>query len=238
MPDDLSFQIPIPQEPKGKLISAEEAEKLLLEKLKKCEHELESTIWDLAILYSRTNRQNLAMKYINRLLASTDDPESKAQYFLKMGQFMEQIHNYGSAIIFYTHAFSLEPVNSEVWYFINNNLGYCLNYLGKHEESEPYFRAAIKIEPRRQNAYKNLGISLEGQGQYTEAAKSYIKAVQANAGDPRALSLLEELVAKHKEILSDIPDIKTQIKQCKEAVGLAQKIQQRFEDRLTRKADE
>jgi len=238
MPDDLSFRIPVPQEPKGKLISAEEAEKLLLEKLKKCEHELESTICDLAIFYSRTSRQNIAMQYINRLMASTNDPERKALYFLQMGQIMEQIHNYEAAITFYTQAFSLEPVNSEAWYFINNNLGYCLNHFGRHKEAEPYCRAAIKIEPRRQNAYKNLGISLEGQGQYTEAAKSYIKAVQATAGDPRALLHLEELVAKHSEILPDIPDIQAQIEKCKEAVGLARKIQRGFEDRLKRKSNE
>lgn len=235
--DDLSFRIPIPQEPKGKLISAQEAEKILLAKLTKCEKELESTIWDLAVLYSRTGQQDIAMQYINRLMANTDDPEKKALYFLKMGQLMEQIHNYEAAITFYSQAFSLEPVNSEAWYFINNNLGYCLNHFGRHKEAEPYCRAAIKIEPRRQNAYKNLGISLEGQGQYTEAAKAYVKAVQANAADPRALTHLEELVAKHNEILSSIPDIQAQIEKCKEAVGLARKIQQGFDDRLKREAN-
>jgi tetratricopeptide (TPR) repeat protein len=236
--DNLSFRIPIPQEPKGELISAQEAEKLLLAKLKKCEQELENAIWDLAILYSRTGRQDVAMQYINRLMASADDPERKALYFLKMGQFMEQIHNYEAAIAFYTQAFSLEPVNSETWYFINSNLGYCLNHFGRHKEAEPYCRAAIRIDPRKQNAYKNLGISLEGQGKYTEAAESYIKAVQANAGDPRALSHLEELVVNHGEMLSDIPDIQAQIEKCREAVDLARKIQRGFKDRLNRKANE
>ncbi|GAB4581423.1 MAG: hypothetical protein Fur0022_41700 [Anaerolineales bacterium] len=236
--ENLSFRIPIPQEPKGKLVSAEEAEKILLEKLKKCENELESTLFDLTVFYSRTNRQNIAMLYINRLMAITDDPEKKAICFLKMGQLMEQIRNYEAAITFYSQAFSLEPVNNEAWYFINNNLGYCLNHFGRYREAEPYCRAAIQIEPRQYNAYKNLGISLEGQGQYSEAAKSYIKAVQVNAGDPRALSHLEELVANHSEILSDIPDIQYQIEKSKEAVELAQKIQRGYEDRLNKKANE
>jgi tetratricopeptide (TPR) repeat protein len=236
MPADFPFRITIPKEPNGKLVSAEEAEKLLLEKLKKYEHELESTIWDLAIFYSRTNRQTIAMQFIDRLMASTDDPERKALYYLKMGQFMEQIRNYDSAIVYYLHAFSLEPVNNETWYFINNNLGYCLNFFGRHQEAEPYCRDAIKIDPQKYNAYKNLGVSLEGQGQYTEAAKLYIKAVQVNAADPRALVHLEKLFAKHNEILLDMPNIQAQIEKCKEAINFAQKLQRRFEDGFKKKA--
>lgn len=238
MSEELSFCIPVPQEPKGKLVSAQEAEKILLEKLKERETDLEHAIWDLAVFYSRTNRQNIAIQYMNRLVANTDDPERKARYYLNLGQLMEQIKNYEAAMGFYLQAFSLEPANSFTWYFINNNLGYCLNHFGRHEEAESYCRAAIKMAPALHNAYKNLGISLEGQGHYKEAAKSYIKAVQANAGDPRALLHLEELVEKHKELLIDIPDLQSQIDKCKEAVDLARRIQQGFENRLTRKIDE
>jgi len=238
MQDDLSFRIPIPEEPKGKLISAEEAEKMFLAKLKKCENELENTLWNLAILYSRTGRQEVAMNYITRLMANTDDPEKKAHYFMNIGQMMEQIHNYQAAITFYRQAFSLEPVNSEAWYYINNNLGYCLNHFSRYEEAESFCRAAIKIDPGRHNAYKNLGISLEGQGQFTEAAKLYIKSVQANAANPRALKQLEELLARHDEVSTDIPDIQAQLEKCREAVGLAQRIQRGFEDRLNNRANE
>ena len=204
----------------GEPISAEEAEKILLEKLKKCEQELERTISDLAFLYGDTGRADMGIQYLDRLVAYTADPERKALYLLKMGAVMESVEDYKAAVTFYAQALSLEPVGIGLSYFINNNLGYCLNQIERHAEAEPYCRAAIEIEPLRHNAYKNLGRSLEGQGQFKEAAEFYIRAVQTNAADPRALIHLEDLVASHRELLADVPDIQAQIKKCRELVHI------------------
>jgi tetratricopeptide (TPR) repeat protein len=218
MPDDPSLLNAFYMEPDGTIVTLEEAEKMLLANLKKCEDGLESTILDLVLLYSRLGQQDIAGQYLQRLINATVDPEKKAQYFLRMGQLMEHIRNYEAAITFYRQAFSLEPTHNTVWYFINNNLGFCLNHFKRHVEAEPYCRAAIKIDPLRQNAYKNLGISLEGQGKYARAAEFYIKAVHTNAVDARAFVLLEDLVMKHQEIKFELPDIQTQIEKCREAV--------------------
>ncbi len=234
MSEEWSFRIPFRVPLKGKRISAQEAEKFLLEKLKKNKHDPDETLWDLAILYSMTNRQSIAMDYIRQLMKRTNDPETKAHYLLKMGQFSEQVRDYDSAITYYRQAFSLEPVHTELWYYINNNLGYCLNHFGKYEEGERYCRAAIRIDPERHNAYKNVGISLEGQGQYSEAAKSYVSAIRANAADPRALVHLENLVAEHDEVSIEIPDIDEQLDRCREAVRMAKK----FEEKFYRESDE
>lgn len=225
MPDDPSLLNAFYIEPDGKIVTLEEAEKMLLANLKKCEDGLECTVLDLVLLYCRRGQQEIAMQYLERLIAVTVDPEKKAKYFLRMGQLMEQIRNYEGAITFYTQAFSLEPDNNTVWYFINNNLGFCLNHFDRYVEAESYCRAAIKIDPLRQNAYKNLGISLEGLGEFTRAAELYIKAVEANAADPRAFYLLEDLVRQHQEIEIDIPDIHTQIEKCRQAVISARGLQ-------------
>jgi tetratricopeptide (TPR) repeat protein len=193
MSDDSTFNFTIPKQPKGERISAEEAERLLLEKLEKCEGECLEELWDLAHFYSMTGRQPLALSYLQRFIASTDDPEKHAGAYLGLGQLMEQMKNYESAISFYSQAFSLEPENTPTWYLINNNLGYCLNVLGRSTEAESYCRHAIAIDPKRPNAYKNLGIALANQGQSAEAARNFINALRANAADPRALKLLEQL---------------------------------------------
>ena len=221
MPDKIPFRMPIPPEPKGKRVSAAEAEKMLLEKLAIHERIVERTILDLACLNRNMGHPEKAMQYIKRLMVITDDLEKKASYLMAMGCSMEQMRNYEEAIVYYSQALSLEPTNGETWYFINNNLGFCLNYFNKYLEAEPYCRAAIKINPHQHNAYKNLGISMEGQGKYPEAAVLYIKAVETNARDPRAFMLLEELVVKHETIKYDLPDIQDQINKCREAVRLA-----------------
>jgi len=220
MPEKIPFRMPIPPEPKGKRVSAAEAEKMLLEKLAYHEKQLEQTIFNLACLNSQIGHPEIATKYLDRLMAIANDPEKKASYLLAMGCLMEKTQDFERAIGFYSQALSLEPTNRNTWYFVNNNLGFCLNYFNKYVEVEPYCRAAIKIGPHHHNAYKNLGISMEGQGKYPDAAVLYIKAVETNARDPRAFMLLEELVAKHETIKHDIPDMQDQINKWREAVRL------------------
>jgi tetratricopeptide (TPR) repeat protein len=228
MVDDSTFNFSIPKQPPGKPISVEEAERLLLEKLEKCEGEFQDALWNLVIFYSRTDQQPVAQKYIERYIAITDDPEKRAGAYLGMGQLMEQMNNYEAAISYYSQAFSLEPENNPTWYLINNNLGYCLNQFGRFTEAEGYCRSAIKIDPARQNAYKNLGISLASQGHFAEAARNFIKALRANVADPRALKLLEELFTEHPEIKGEIPDIETQIQTCQEAVKAVEEVRNKL----------
>ena len=217
MMDDSPFNFPIPNQPEGRLISAQEAERLLLARLEKCEVALQDTLWDLAFFYSREKQQLVAQKYLERFIAITSNPEKRAMAYLRQGQLMEQMKNFEAAISFYTQTFSLEPENTLTWYLINNNLGFCLNLFDRFAEAENYCRSAIKIDPERHNAYKNLGISLAGQGQYAEASLNYIKAAMVAAVDQRALKLLEQLYAEHPEISNEIPDIDSQIKKCQDA---------------------
>ena len=135
-----------------------------------------------------------------------------------MGQVMEQMADYPDAITCYSQAFSLEPTDTETWYFINNNLGFCLNTLGRYEEGEVYCRNALSVDPGRSNAHKNLGISREGQGDYVEAADAYMAAIRVDACDPRALQHLEELYHRCPESILQIPDFEAKLAKCREAV--------------------
>jgi tetratricopeptide (TPR) repeat protein len=118
----------------------------------------------------------------------------------------------------------LEPVNSKTWYFIHNNLGYCLNHCGRHEEAVPYLERAIDLDPLRHNAYKNMGIACEGLGQLTDAALFYIKAVQTNASDPRSLMHLELLAQKHPDLTVAVPNFEAHLQACRMAVRHAQQM--------------
>ena len=221
MADELTFRFPIPKAEMDEPLSFEEAERRLLADLHEKEAGLENAIFKLVRFYSASGRQDLCFDYAQRLLSSTDDPEKLALYYLTLGQLMEQIQDYQAAIIYYRRAFEMEPATKSVWYLVNNNLGYCLNIGGAYEEAEPYLRAAIRVDPDRHNAYKNLGISLQGQGDYVGAAQAYFKATLTNSADSRALRLLEVMLRMHPEITECIPDIHKQIAQCWQAVQFA-----------------
>jgi tetratricopeptide (TPR) repeat protein len=223
MSNEPVFRFSVPQVPDGKPVTRDEAEKLLLQRLQEHQADPEDALWQLARFYSVTGRQQLAFPYVEQLLTRTTDPEKKAACYLAMGQLMEQVRDFETAIRCYTQALSLEPVNSQTWYFIQNNLGYCLNHFGRFEEAERYCQAAIQTDSTRYNAYKNLGLSLQGQGFYAPAARCFVAAVQADAADPRALQHLEQLWASHPDIELDVPDIWDQLVACRkavEAVGL------------------
>jgi hypothetical protein len=67
MTTDETFNFTIPKLQKGECISAKEAERLLQEKLEKCESECLDELWDLAYFYSMTGRQPIALRYLNVL---------------------------------------------------------------------------------------------------------------------------------------------------------------------------
>jgi tetratricopeptide (TPR) repeat protein len=224
---EFTFRFSLPNVPEGKPVSAAEAEQILLAQLK--ERGTEEAVWNLARFYSVTGRQQIAMGYVQQLLDATADPEKKAECLLTMGRLMEQIKDYDAAIRFYTQAFAMEPVDNDTWYFINNNLGYCLNHFGRHVEAERYCQTAIGINPNRHNAYKNLGISLQGQNCFSQAARCYVAAVQANASDPRALQHLEQLFAAHPEIGLEQPDIQEQIQACRAAVEVPAQVSRQMQ---------
>ena len=59
---------------------------------------------------------------------------------------------------------------------------------------------AIDIQPEQYNAWKNLGVSLEHQEQYEEAAECYLKAVVCSEGEKRTIDHLFRLVERHPSL--------------------------------------
>jgi Flp pilus assembly protein TadD len=218
--------------PEGELVSAEEAEARLLQRLEDRGGACSETLWDLARLYSITGRQQIALRYTQRLISGTDDREKLAAGYLAQGQLMEQMSDWRGAIVVYQRAFALQPTNPATSYLVHNNLGFCLNQIGCYHEGETYCRTAISIEPRRANAFKNLGLSLLGQHRFAEAAQSFIDAVKANASDPRAARHLEDLVAKYRaEVEAEIPDIDDKMREIKRAIDIAYRVNENIKTR-------
>jgi len=159
-----------------------------------------------------------AYAYAEKMLLYAENAKEKAYCLLCMGQAKERVGNYGEALKPYLSAMDLPPERNDNWYFLYNNIGYCLNWFGRHVEATPYCRTAIGINPRRHNAFKNLGVALQGQGEYTKAAAAYIEATRICPRDGRALNLLEELVSRERERILDIGNIIAEVRRCRDLV--------------------
>lgn len=217
-----AYRLPEAPPPGAIEITLEEAEKRLLEKL--AQENSIAAMWNLAQFYKQTGNVERATQVFRELLDNVDELESKAHVIFALGQTAERANDFDLAVRFYREALAMEPSDDEIWYWIHNNLGYSLNQLGKFVDGEECCRRALAITAKLPNAFKNLGLSLAGQGQYGDAAKCFIAATQANAGDPRSMLHLEQLLAEHPELEFEFGEA---LRSCKIAVaGVREKAEQ------------
>lgn len=198
----LDFRFELPRLPAGPLVevSSGEMEKLLLKQLEEAVENPTQALWQLAHFYKDTGQSEKALCRLRQLLQLLPEAEEQAKCLLALGQTMERAGDFAAAVAAYKQALAREPMHTWTWYFINNNLGFCLNSLERFGQAEPYCRRAIESDPNRPNAYKNLGLSLRGQGLYRDAAQCFIAATRVNAADDRAFHLLRELLEEHPEL--------------------------------------
>ncbi len=216
---EFRFALPPPTSGGVVELSPAEVEKVLLQRLKDEKDSPVQALWELAQFYKSEKRFDDATACLGNLLHLVSDLEGRAACLMALGQIREQQGDFAGAIGFYKEALACEPVNEFTWYFIHNNLGFCLAALGELNESERYCRTAIRIAPGRPNAHKNLGIALRAQGRVDEAAKAFITSTRANASDGRATALLDKLLEEHPELSEQFAE---EARFCREAVKTAE----------------
>ena len=199
-------------------LTAAEAERLLLDRVLDESIDRNEALWELGRFYCQCRQHDKAMECLRQIIERLPDPERKAACVLAMGQTMEQTHDYDAAIGYYREALALEPIQTPTWYFIQNNLGYCLVTRGKPEEAEIYCRKAIEIDQSRPNAHKNLGLALQGQGRVREAARCFVSATRVDAADARSFGLLTRLLEEQPELR---PEFAVDAECCRQAVEIA-----------------
>ena len=84
-----------------------------------------------------------------------------------------------------------------------------MTVLGRHADAGVHTRAAIALDPGRNNTHKNLNLARERQGRFGEAVRCLLEADYRCLPDTRARSHLAELLAKHPEIQESDPALAT-----------------------------
>ena len=206
--------------PEGELVSIEDSDRMfsiITRGVRKLDDILAS-LRGLALQCYGRDRIEAACGYLEKELALAEKSGDKASCLVVMGLAREKARDFKAAVEAYSRAFEMPQERNETWYWLNNNLAYCLNMEHRYEEAERHCRAAIKIDPGRHNAHKNLGIALQGLERYAAAAKSFLRATRLCPADVRARDLLEELLVAHAEVLEENPGILAQLNDCHEAV--------------------
>lgn len=148
---------------------------------------------------------------------ASGDPSALAAHYAQLGTEAEMASDFVLASSLYRLAMAHEPTDPQVWYFIHNNLGYCMNQRGRHAEAEELCRRAIAIDGARHNAYKNLGLALKGLGRLHEAARALLDSVRVCKGrDPRSYLELHRLIGEHPELPAGHPEVREWLKVAEE----------------------
>ena len=156
--------------------------------------------------YLQLGKRHQAETLLELMQKISISPVEKALGWLKKGGMREQFKEYQAAADAYRAGLKFEHDDINVNYYLRNNLGYSLNQIGEHQEAENWCREAIEISPYPPNAYKNLGLALQGQGRLAEAAESFIQSTKAWPADRRSFDHLKEILRIAPNLATSHPD--------------------------------
>ena len=186
---------------------SQDTEGLLLERLKNSKSEDDYFRWMLFVVgfYRGINKIESATRLLEGYIQLSKNPEQSAHCHLALGQIATDEQKLDIALKHFSAALELAPKKRKVGYVLHNNIGYCLNNLGRFVEGEKYCRTAIEMDWARASGYRNLGVSLQGQGNLIGAVWALAEAVRADATDTRARQILDRLLAAHPDIAVTCP---------------------------------
>jgi tetratricopeptide (TPR) repeat protein len=174
----------------------QDTEAILLERLKNSANSDDYFRWMLFVVgfYRGINNIDAATDLLEGFIKAGKDAEQTAHCYLALGQMATDEQRLEDALKCFTLALELAPKRKKVAYVLHNNIGFCLNSLARYSEGEAHCRAAIEVDSTRASAYRNLGISFQGQGNARAGAWALVEAVRADPADQRARAVLHKLL--------------------------------------------
>ncbi|HOW58069.1 MAG TPA: tetratricopeptide repeat protein, partial [Smithellaceae bacterium] len=177
--------------------------------------DVKKELFELASSFKAKRHFGEAIYCFRELLERSLDRQDDVKYLFALGQIVEKMHDFESALNYYREAANLCSTVSDVSYWINNNTGYCLCMLKRFAEAEDFCHTAIDLDSSRFDAFKNLGLSQQGQGKLRDAMDAYIKAIKIYPQDVRAMNLFENILDKHPELKDEYAE---QLEECRNLV--------------------
>jgi tetratricopeptide (TPR) repeat protein len=184
-----------------------DTEHLLLERLRNSRSGADYFRWLLFVVgfYRGVQKTDAAKALLERFIETTNNDEQKAYSYLTLGQIATDEQRFEAALGHFNTALGFNPKQKKIAYVLHNNAAYCLNALHCYTEGERHCLMAIEINWTRASGYRNLGISLRGQGKMVEAGWAWVEATRLDASDERARVLLRTLIEENPEIALHCP---------------------------------
>jgi tetratricopeptide (TPR) repeat protein len=188
-------------------VPEQDTEKLLLERLENSQSESDYFRWMLFVVgfYRGIKKMDAATGLLRRFIETSNNDEQKAHCHLTLGQIATDELGFETALGHFKTALELNPKEKRVVYVLHNNTAYCLNMLHRYTEGEGYCLTAIEINWTRASGYRNLGVSLKGQGKVVEAVWALVEAAKLDTSDERARLLLRTLIAENPKLAVQCP---------------------------------
>ena len=208
-----SARLPLPS---GIPATDTETEQEILRAIEAASERLEQleSLWRLVLFYQKqVKRSDLAVALLELMIQEfSPGKESRALIYFVLGQIAQADEKWALASEHYENGLCLLPKERDTAYFLRNNLGYCLNAQGLYSAGERYCRQAIEIDCEQQNAFKNLGVSLYGQGDLKGAAWCWVEGIKVDPSNPEARNLLKRLLTNHPAFKSECAWIQQELK--------------------------
>ena len=194
-------------EPPDSVETSPDTEGLLLERLRNSSTDEDYFRWMLFVVgfYRGVNKIDAATELLEGFIKATKDSEQSAHCHLALGQIATDEQRLDAALKHFSAALAMGPQKQKVTYVLHNNIAYCLNQLGRFVEGEQHCRLAVETDWNRASAYRNLGLSLQGQGKIVEAAWALVEAMKMDNADNRARGILQKLIAQNPSMVVQYP---------------------------------
>ena len=140
----------------------------------------------------------------------------------RMGEAFLKQKKYEKAIVYLKNACTLMPLNLD----FQEKKGSCFLYLEYYAEAEKTFLKVIEENPKRAQAYLNLGYAKVVQNRFSEAEENYLTALELDPDleqaclNLAALYILKKQKSKAKKFLQRVLVINPENAQAKYQMGL------------------
>ncbi len=151
------------------------------------------------------------LNVINEVISDADMLEHRSRLLFLAGEMSAEFYEYDKATGYFARSLACAIRTKDQHIATVTKLGFCNLYRQDFIQAEEWSRWAIKLGPHSWEAWKNLGVSLEHQGQIEGAFLAYLKALALSRDRVVPVMHLTRLSQRHPGVVPDVGGLRPKI---------------------------